>query len=375
MLLDTARAPLLAVLTGVAAAVALAVGGCSPRSQEPADGRVTDAATPDQSSVADAAQPPAADSHLPFTVDTPLAPYKEFLDGPRFDLAKGQTALEDAHAEREASIGACMKEAGFDYEPRPYTYNLEADKGARWLFTRAAYLPFPVLHEDRIVVEEWGYGLDPDDYYDLAMVDEDVMVEADRKEQERLAAMSEAERSAYQTALTGSDYQPGDPTPPPESLGGCMGDAYEQTPEEAPGDTDAFFLEFGELAVQVSEVTMQDVAADPRARAASKEWNVCMLDRGVDLDPGEPIADSFYVNESSPALAEIYARNLSLNGEGLGVLEATPEQVEVALADFDCRAETGYIDAIMEVQLDLEQRFLSEHQPELDRMRAAAGGQ
>jgi hypothetical protein len=311
---------------------------------------------------------------VPLPVDTPLGPYKQFLDGPPIDVNAEQAALEATHSEQEEVIASCMKREGFEYGPKPYAYNLEAEsKGLTWA-KKAAGLPVPTLAEDRSLVEKWGYGIDPPDYYDILPVDEDLLDEAVESEERYLNTLSETARMAYRYALTGSDYQLGGPGIPPEAIGGCMGKAYEQVPD-APSGSTAFNDEFWDLAVQVADLTHVDVPADPRALEASERWNACMLAKEVDVggDVADD-ADTMYMTRPTPWVADSHARELAVNEDGLPSLQATPSQIEVALADFDCRAETRYIDAIIEVQRDLEQKFLEQHRNELDRMRAAAGG-
>jgi hypothetical protein len=53
-------------------------------------------------------------------------------------------------------------------------------------------------------------------------------------------------------------------------------------------------------------------------------------------------------------------------------LKAYPAQIEVALIDFDCREQVDYMDRLMEVVRDVEQKFLDENRAALEAMKADA---
>ncbi|MCL2784832.1 MAG: hypothetical protein FWD55_05235 [Propionibacteriaceae bacterium] len=62
--------------------------------------------------------------------------------------------------------------------------------------------------------------------------------------------------------------------------------------------------------------------------------------------------------------------------------EATPEEersllgtqaeVQIALADFDCREESNYLERYLAIQIDLESAFVDQHRAQLDEMLAFA---
>jgi hypothetical protein len=356
-----------------AVALAVVIAGCSPQGGPQPGAQNTASGTGVGSGTAGGE--PIVATRIPLPESMPLAPYKPFLDGPVLDLDAEQAALEDAHSRRQASIATCMKEAGFTYEPAPYIYDIRADREDFSLSRLASRLPLPLLSEDRAVVEKWGYGVDPEDYYADPFAPDPEAEAAMRTQQDYVDSLSDAARSAYHIALSGSDYQLGDPGPAPETSGGCAGAAEQQIPKQR-GDN-AFRQEFYQFTFRVADVTLKDVAAHPSAVAASESWNTCMIAAGVDLGafmPDPPTADTMYYTLPTPQVADEYARSLAVNAEGLGFLQADPEQVSVALADFDCRAETGYIDTILDVQREMEQDFLDRNRAELDRMRIAAGG-
>ncbi len=48
------------------------------------------------------------------------------------------------------------------------------------------------------------------------------------------------------------------------------------------------------------------------------------------------------------------------------------EEVELALADLGCREETDYRQKAQDIQFELEEQFIADHESELEALRAAA---
>ncbi|MDR2931157.1 MAG: hypothetical protein LBV06_09685 [Propionibacteriaceae bacterium] len=57
--------------------------------------------------------------------------------------------------------------------------------------------------------------------------------------------------------------------------------------------------------------------------------------------------------------------------EEKSLLGTAPER-EVALADFDCRAETDYLAQLTDIRVSLDEKFIREHHAELDRLEVLA---
>jgi hypothetical protein len=53
------------------------------------------------------------------------------------------------------------------------------------------------------------------------------------------------------------------------------------------------------------------------------------------------------------------------------LLGSQPE-IDIAVADFDCRVETNYVARYLELRIGREQAFVDSHRSELDKMVAAA---
>jgi hypothetical protein len=102
------------------------------------------------------------------------------------------------------------------------------------------------------------------------------------------------------------------------------------------------------------------------------------VSRAVAVDAaGNALSDSGYMNQATPAVAWEFARHLGpddsqwLDGDQ-ALLRAGPAQVQVALADWDCRERTDYIGRLLEVQIAAEQRFLEQNYAQLEAMKEDA---
>ncbi|MDR2567544.1 MAG: hypothetical protein LBC97_16130 [Bifidobacteriaceae bacterium] len=111
---------------------------------------------------------------------------------------------------------------------------------------------------------------------------------------------------------------------------------------------------------------------DPRSVALDREWEECTA-RGMDFsgmrfsrttpDGQEQILSNVApLTRPSPGVAIDVTRGPGTNGEPVGeagdwLLRGYPSQIEVALADYDCRQETHYMDRIMEIQRDVERNW------------------
>ncbi|MCL2803990.1 MAG: hypothetical protein FWD29_08610, partial [Micrococcales bacterium] len=86
-----------------------------------------------------------------------------------------------------------------------------------------------------------------------------------------------------------------------------------------------------------------------------------------------------YYNTPSPGSAIQYAERLDETGALLAwgspdaYLKATPPQIKVALADYDCRLAANYMETVIATQRAVEQEFLDANRQVLEEMKAAAG--
>jgi hypothetical protein len=312
------------------------------------------------------------------------------MDGPVFDFDKQLQALVEETDERQASVASCMKKAGFDYTPLPYGGAREPEPNL-WN-VRAAHLMVPQVDPNRDVVAKWGYGVEPESAggadalappgADTAF---DQIAAQNDASRESLGA---SQREAYDETLYGPVDEDGHPVDP--EGGGCAAQAYADVPQVAglPEANKAFNAAHEGLLYELVELTKWDLGMDPRAVTLDQEWERCTVRKGLDFSvkeyprDGDGGADVSMANRPSPMGAFDIAHMVGKDGQaisdkdvGIGqdafALQAYPAQVEVALADFDCREEIDYMDRLMAILFDVEQRFLDENKDRLEALTSS----
>jgi hypothetical protein len=280
-------------------------------------------------------------------------------------------------AEMEERIAACMAEEGFDYTPVDWS-GLDVDLSA------GLELAYGSLE----FAEQFGYGITTDPFVTGAN-------EVTDPNAEYVAAMSDAERDAYLTALHGEGWA--DPDPADETVegydwqtAGCSGRAQHEV--VATGIEDEQFAALQEEMLRMAE----EADGDPRLAQANTDWAACMLDAGYDGLAKVGDGEAAIAAEVEAARAEVYgtaggsatlptdpgaaAREALRRGLTEPSLEAafdeavaaiTPREIEMAVADAGCRAETGYDDVRRSVDTQYQLAFLAEHADEIQSWMAA----
>ncbi|MDR0365732.1 MAG: hypothetical protein LBH68_02730 [Bifidobacteriaceae bacterium] len=323
---------------------------------------------------------PTASTLSPIEGETPFTAYGPYLDGPRYDEEALQAEVAERHRLTEALIAECMAAEGFDYYPtEPVDYGMH--------FTQSFeqdQIFVPLLPSDRTLVEQHGYGLQSP--LDPAQWGAPPSSPGEIKNSEYYETLSETARSAYNIALMGFD---GVTTTPYNPVGiGCRGKSWDKYPEADIEDPTAAFTEtFSSLIFEFLQVTDVDVALDSRVVSLNQDWHSCMLTKGVDVS--EQAAEGIsiaWMRTPSPALAFALAETegaksvlgAAANGADPLTMDqnrqlvGSPEEIRIALADFDCREQTNYLATAIEVQLELEAAFVARNKTALDQMVAAS---
>ena len=138
----------------------------------------------------------------------------------------------------------------------------------------------------------------------------------------------------------------------------------------------------------------ENINQDPRIAAAVQQWIGCMSD-----------ASYTGFTEMQDANTMVYDKWAELNGwptqsemegmkDGGGMIAATSVagtetptsppadkvaefrtyEIAVALADFDCKQTAGYDGLYDQIRIELEKKFVEEHQDELQRYRDSMNG-
>ena len=271
----------------------------------------------------------------------------------------------------EQAIAECMKADGFEYEPR--TYAKPEEVKFAWL-TNTLHLP--VISAERAEVQRFGYGKDDVD-----------KAEASRKSLETLDSntaylegLSSQAQTEYVYALTGQ-HGPDDTNPDPTD--GCAGRAQTAFSGTAKPDESAG-VEYAPLIRAMRGVIDNDLYRDPGTITLNNEWSGCMLDASHDVAP-----PAEYSQQLTPGPLQAYQLAVITPPAGKATWPARDEPAAkipleqrylvgsaaehaIALADYDCRTSTNYVQRSTDILVSLEDGFVEQHQQELTNMATSA---
>ncbi|MDR2372856.1 MAG: hypothetical protein LBD77_01870, partial [Bifidobacteriaceae bacterium] len=300
----------------------------------------------------------AASQFTQIVGSTPFSEFSPYLDGPE-TVDDAALAAQAEWWERYVSVIAqCMAGQGFDYTPVEYpAVELPEYSSA---FSQD-FLSIPLLPAERVDVERLGYGthgpLEVFDASDLAAL------MPDDPNQEYFDSLSAAAQLSYNEAYWGyasveeAAYS---------SPAGCVGAAAAAAPEPVTSVSE-FLDEFNDVVWVVGRLAYSEIFGDPRVASLAAEWDSCMRRGGIDVssETDELAVDSdlAYANPNSAwYLALRTGADGVVGAGGRAVFEdslrldqrslvGSPAEAEIALADFDCRAETDYEARFAAIQL------------------------
>ena len=270
-----------------------------------------------------------------------LGPLEELLaTGRGLDVASDAVAAYIAETARwENAIAVCMAEQGFDYIP------VVPDPSDVTVPTAS------IDRDSRAFAEQYGYGIATD-----VPDDGGLSAEFMNPNWDALQAMSETEREAFDTALWGVESDTTTDANGNSSSsfeGGCITEAADPLSSDV---TD----EAGEFLKTLPE----DAAFGP----LDAEWSACMAQAGF--------------GQASPQAAEAsimdrFAAEVAL-GPTFDEEEAAAlakDEVPLAVASWDCKAETDYEARFRVIRDQVQQAWIDEHRAELDEWLAAMAEQ
>jgi len=301
-------------------------------------------------------------------IASPLEPYLASVWGTGLSQEEQIAVAEARNVFEENYIAQCMRDAGFEYTPFPEGTTFRFGDAENW------------QPEDREWVAQHGFGMffegtRPDSMVTSLTIDGD----PNRAHQESLSA---AEAKAWQEALEGrwADFNDGtfvfedgttmdfDEWMEYRSTNSCRGRAWSATQENSPVAL-AQTEEFAPLFDAINQ--LRDVQR-ATATDADREWSICMANAGHP-DLGTQWDAQNLVQERSSAFWDDWT------WEERGHPDRDPEmiairelEIELALADFDCRAETDFDARQAAHRLELETQFVNDHRAALEALRAAA---
>lgn len=286
--------------------------------------------------------------------DSPLNAYLTNGTGDMSEEELNEHFMEQ-QTQVEELVAVCMSDEGFEYIPVDQTqyYSGSVSTGEEW------------DPESREWVEQYGYGAIDFPGRDDQPDPEDIPTDPNA---EYVESLSESEMTAYYETLYG-------PGPDEEEIGedgsyeydwqeaGCYGAAQH----EVQGD-DPYSSEQHKPVMDAINAFYTDVQNDPALADLNRAWSSCMTEAGFPGFATQPEAqnsiydeiNAFY--ESRPDGAEMDDPEYLAIGE---------KEIELALADLDCREETDYRQASLKIQFELEEKFIQDHQAELDALKAA----
>jgi hypothetical protein len=327
----------------------------------------------------------------------PLEPYYAAL---RHEASLLRPGIEQAEAQRTADmedeVARCMSAAGFTYYPVE-TSEPALDESARallekevgWLWDR---LPVPQLGDTREDVAKHGYG--QWEAFDLglsgARLDDGAIALGEPgpdPNAEYTATLSEAAFNAYLKALEGVEPA-GDGTWTGDGLAfsgegdSCRAQAARKFPDPVLERPLSDYV-YQDLVGGMAEISWQ-VDDDPSTLALDREWAACMLERGFDASEERGTGDGGVERISAgPVQAFQLAMRTGADGrvaaeygdpdapeDQRSLIQSGPE-IEIALADFDCRVETDYMNRLIAIQTAMETAFVEENRSALDELLAA----
>ena len=328
------------------------------------------------------------DATSPSAKEQPLGPldvyYQEIYGGGEDEEAM-QAKSDAQQVKVEEIVAACMREQGFEYTPVDYSsmtsYSSDAD--------------LDVEFGSKEFAEKYGYGITTNPWGNSEPAPEEDGEQFVDPNQAYQEAMSPTEQQAFQTALYGdmsemeAPVEEEEPAPYDWTTAGCQGRAQHEVYEVGGLGAE----EMSALDEQMTAM-YESITADPRIAELNAEWASCMADAGYDgLVTVAGAQEQFY--EKVNALQEEFYGMDPETGEMTGEpptaeqMEATekdmqaamsaltPEEIKMAVADFDCREGIDF-DAIQQkVNVEYQQDFVDEHKAELDAWvaKAAEAGQ
>lgn len=286
---------------------------------------------------------------------SPLTEYLGVLSGSDLSPEEQEEKYREQDRAREDLVATCMQEAGFEYTPNVQPVSLSSSDDA--------YRP-----DDREWVAQYGYGVvDSPDRHESADAGEEY-VDANS---DYLESLSESEKAAYSEALHGPPAPEDDAVSDDGSYeydwttAGCYGAAQHELAGEDPtsGEEHAPLLE----ALTDFYTGLQSA---PELADLEAAWSSCLSDAG---HPGF-VARFEAVNSIDEKMSALYgaAGDQPVEPADPKVVALKDEEIELALADLDCREKTDYTAVQKKAQDALEQQFIDDHRAELDALKADA---
>lgn len=298
------------------------------------------------------------------TEPTFASPLDEFFGQAVWDSQEAfQRAVDEFDVRREELVAACMRDAGFDYLPDLESFQITTAR-------------FDELHpNDLNWVSQYGFGI-VSGHRSVGTMSTD----RDHPNREYVESLSETAREAWEIALNGP---PDNPQPAWTSqadfdewmrTNGCRGYAIVQAQSESP----IFLLQTGEFAPLFDAKNQLEgtIRERPEMAILNREWANCMADVGLPglgepRDATGPLATELFITRTMIQMRREDGTPDPDDGAAL-LADIQRREIEMALADFDCRQATNYDARVNAIRLDVETQFVSDNRALLEDFRNAA---
>lgn len=297
---------------------------------------------------------PATSSEPPETTESPLA---DLLGIPFNDSGAAEPYFNDLQRQAEIKIAECMLTQGFEYQVVDYSQISGFDS--------------KVDFESREFAAEYGFGIASNPFEESF----EAVKSFTDPNQEYVENLTEGERDAYQTALSGGlpDLSSDDARGSKPS--GCQGNAFEEV--------FAFGEVFEQFGDQFEEIE-QAYEADPRIVGATTGWSSCMGEAGhsySDQDSaksdvrrrydsivrspdafangGDAKSGSIAFEDGADVEEFVFGPQTLNPGFQAQVDELAVEERAIALTSWDCNEPLRAIED--DVRVEYEQRFVDQN--------------
>jgi len=298
------------------------------------------------------------DNYVSESSSTQESPLNEFLgDSVWNDEVEFRRLAEELNVRREELVAQCMLAAGFTYLP-----DLQAN---RWVIGNAQ-LEDTTRSDNREWVMQYGFGIASGDRFisSAQRVGEDPNADY-------VASLTESEQLAYWLALDGpaDNVLPENPTPSDwadwRRSQGCWGVSQQQAQDESP-----LFMqhneEFAPLFDAIDQMHIM-VSDNSEFAAIHTDWAGCMADNGhVGYSRRGEV-----IGEIIGFFTALDAQQLSEQEHASRLSTLQDMEIELALADFDCRQSTQYDSRLADLQFRIESQFVADHRAALEAYRDA----
>jgi hypothetical protein len=290
---------------------------------------------------------------------SPLEKYLSAAYGADLSPEEQEEKFAEQQRQTEELVAQCMQEEGFEYTPATDTgAYMSSGEDTEW------------KPDDREWVAQYGYGAVKSPFSE-EMPSEEEFVDPNA---DYVASLSESEQMAFYEALHG-------PQPDEEEMSeggemeydwtqaGCMGAAQHEVAGEDPSQSE----EFKPLFEAINEL-YTDTASWPGTAELDAEWATCMEDAGhgghaSPMEAQNSIYDELNKVHENVDMSEEPSAPIEPDQAAMDAI--AEREVELALADLDCREEIDYRDRHAEITREVEQQFIDDHKAELDAMIAS----